>query len=151
MKQSVSLCSVYFTKVLLPSCPLHGQCILHTAYRISHMAENIGRVLNLPYFLGAINHHQLNTMPVFPPYGIFCIQSSLEGEECSTWQVQNCFGQAEPFCRDRKTANASYKVRDTNNLCGSVEFCNCPSQAPANSCVVDHRSSVQIHTGKNST
>ena len=31
-------------------------------------------------------------MPVFPPYGIFCIHSSLEGEECSvtTWQVHNC-------------------------------------------------------------
>ena len=47
MKQSVSLCSVYFTKVLLPSCPLHGQCILYTGSEGVKVTVNVSGVVEL--------------------------------------------------------------------------------------------------------
>ena len=65
-------------------------CTLHTIYTHGRKYWQ-----SIKFAIFSENHQSPpNLIPCqfFPPYGIFCIQSSLEGEECSvtTWQVHNC-------------------------------------------------------------
>ena len=97
-------------------------------------------------------YHNLNAS--YGP-GIFCIQSRLEGEECSvtTWQVHNCvLAKQNHFVVIQKLSMLViwYVTRITYvDLQNSAVVQHRHQQI--RSCVVDHGSSVQIHTGKNST